>query len=65
MKLERLQIEGYKNIRSCDIEFSQSSLINAVIGSNGSGKSNLINALSESRPATTLIRRYSLILGWN
>jgi ABC-type cobalamin/Fe3+-siderophores transport system ATPase subunit len=45
MKLRRLQIEGYKNIRSCDIEFTQSPLINAVIGSNGSGKSNLIEAI--------------------
>lgn len=45
MKLRRLQIEGYKNVRSCDIEFTQSSLINAVIGSNGSGKSNLIEAI--------------------
>jgi ABC-type cobalamin/Fe3+-siderophores transport system ATPase subunit len=45
MKLKRLQIEGYKNVRSCDIEFTQSPLINAVIGSNGSGKSNLIEAI--------------------
>ena len=45
MKLKRLQIEGYKNVRACDIEFTGSPLINAVIGSNGSGKSNLIEAL--------------------
>jgi len=45
MKLRRLQIEGYKNIRACDIEFTQSPLINAIIGSNGSGKSNLIEAI--------------------
>lgn len=45
MKFMRLQIDGYKNIRSCDIEFGQSPLINAVIGSNGSGKSNLIEAI--------------------
>jgi len=45
MKLRRLQIEGYKNVRSCDIEFTESPLINAVIGSNGSGKSNLIEAI--------------------
>jgi energy-coupling factor transporter ATP-binding protein EcfA2 len=45
VKLRRLQIDGYKNIRSCDIEFTQSQLINAVIGSNGSGKSNLIEAI--------------------
>ncbi len=45
MKLRRLQIEGYKNVCSCDIEFTDTSLINAVIGSNGSGKSNLIEAI--------------------
>ena len=45
MKLRRLQIEGYKNVRACDIEFMESPLINAVIGSNGSGKSNLIEAI--------------------
>ena len=45
MKLRRLEIDGYKNIRSCDIEFTESPLINAIIGSNGSGKSNLIEAI--------------------
>lgn len=45
MKLKHLQIEGYKNVRSCSIEFTESPLINAVIGSNGSGKSNLIEAV--------------------
>jgi ABC-type lipoprotein export system ATPase subunit len=45
MKLRRLQIEGYKNVCSCDIEFTEAPLINAVIGSNGSGKSNLIEAI--------------------
>lgn len=45
MKLKRLQIQGYKNIQSCDVEFTQSPLITAVIGGNGSGKSNLIEAI--------------------
>jgi len=45
MKFRRLRIEGYKNVSSCDIEFMESPLINAVIGSNGSGKSNLIEAI--------------------
>jgi energy-coupling factor transporter ATP-binding protein EcfA2 len=45
MKIRQLKIEGYKNVTSCDIEFTQSPLINAVIGSNGSGKSNLIEAI--------------------
>jgi energy-coupling factor transporter ATP-binding protein EcfA2 len=45
MKLKRLQIECYKNVRSCDVDFSREPLIHAVIGSNGSGKSNLIEAI--------------------
>src|SRR5687768_7664474 len=45
MKLRRLRIDGYKNIRACDVEFTQTHLINAVIGSNGSGKSNLVEAI--------------------
>lgn len=45
MKLRRVQIDGYKNIRSCDIEFTNSPMVHAVIGSNGSGKSNLIEAI--------------------
>ena len=45
MKFRHLQIKGYKNICSCDIEFTEAPLINAIIGSNGSGKSNLIEAI--------------------
>jgi ABC-type Mn2+/Zn2+ transport system ATPase subunit len=45
MKFRRLQISGFKNLNSCDIEFPNSPLISAVIGSNGSGKSNLTEAI--------------------
>lgn len=45
MKLKRLQIDGYKNVCGCEIEFDGTHLINAVIGGNGSGKSNLIEAI--------------------
>lgn len=45
MKLRRLRIEGFKNVHACDIDFTSSPLINAVIGGNGSGKSNLIEAV--------------------
>lgn len=45
MFINRLRISGYKNIRDCEIEFTRGHLINAVIGSNGSGKSNLIEAI--------------------
>lgn len=45
MKLSRLWIKNYKNLRNCEIEFAQPHLLNAIIGSNGSGKSNLIEAI--------------------
>lgn len=45
MKLERLWVKNYKSLHDCVIEFRQAHLLNAVIGSNGSGKSNLIEAI--------------------
>ncbi|HRB14892.1 MAG TPA: AAA family ATPase [Nitrospira sp.] len=45
MKLERLWIKDYKNLRNCEIDFPRPQLLNAVIGSNGSGKSNIIEAI--------------------
>jgi energy-coupling factor transporter ATP-binding protein EcfA2 len=45
MKLQRLWVKNYKNLRECEIDFSQSSLLTAIIGINGSGKSNLIEAI--------------------
>ncbi|OWP83925.1 hypothetical protein BWK59_07940 [Flavobacterium davisii] len=43
MKIKSLKIEGYKNL---DLELVHNSDIIAVIGNNGSGKSNLLEALS-------------------
>lgn len=43
MKITKLKIEGYKNL---NIEFSHNSGMLAIIGNNGSGKSNLLEALS-------------------
>jgi ABC-type lipoprotein export system ATPase subunit len=45
MKLRRLRVNNYKNLRQCEVDFSQSSLLTAIIGINGSGKSNLIEAI--------------------
>lgn len=45
MKLERLWIKDYKNLRNCAVEFPKPHLLNAVIGSNGSGKSNIVEAI--------------------
>lgn len=65
MKLKRLQISGYKNIRDCDIEFTQSPLINAVIGSNGSGKSNLIEAILHILVGCYFEKRLRSSLDWS
>lgn len=44
MKLQSLWIDGYKNIINTSIEFSDEGPI-AIIGNNGTGKSNLIEVL--------------------
>ena len=50
--VERIEIEGYRSLRSVDLGLSS---LNVLIGSNGAGKSNflsafrLLNALTESR----------------
>ncbi len=45
MKLHRLRIDRFKNLRNCEVSFEQPYLLNAVIGGNGSGKSNLVEAI--------------------
>lgn len=45
MKLERLWVKNFKNLRDCEIEFPRRQLLNAVIGNNGSGKSNVVEAI--------------------
>lgn len=45
MKLVRICVKDYKNLRNCDIDFREPILLNAIIGSNGSGKSNLMEAI--------------------
>lgn len=45
MKLCRLWIDRFKNLRNCEVTFEQPYLLNAVIGGNGSGKSNLVEAI--------------------
>lgn len=45
MKLSRLYVDGYKNLKSIEIFFKENSSVNALIGNNGSGKSNILEAL--------------------
>lgn len=44
MKLERIHLEGFRNYDSLDIEFPERLIF--IIGENGSGKSNLLEAIS-------------------
>ena len=46
MRVDRLGIRGFKNLKDVDIEFDQDSLETVLIGQNGCGKSNVIEALA-------------------
>lgn len=45
MKLDYLHIEGFKNLNDFKVDFDTESLFTVVIGWNGTGKSNLFEAL--------------------
>ena len=47
MKIHRLWINGYKNLIETTIDFNGCGIPIAIIGNNGTGKSNLIEALLE------------------
>ena len=46
MKLHKLRIFGYKNLDSIEINFEKSLGQTLIVGTNGSGKSNLLEAIS-------------------
>ena len=45
MKLDKLWINEFKNLKDIEIDFDQDELVTVVIGWNGAGKSNVIEAL--------------------
>lgn len=45
-KLKKINIRGYKNISNLDIDFSEKNGITVLIGQNGCGKSNILEAIS-------------------
>jgi len=47
MRLDRLRIPNYRNLRSFEIDFDESQPTTVLLGRNGSGKSNLIEAIVE------------------
>lgn len=66
MRLLRVYIDGYRNLKNVTVDFDKDSLTTVVIGENGSGKSNLIEAIVEVfkfqslRPRKGLDFKYSL-----
>lgn len=46
MKLKTLNIKGYKNIQDQEFDFSTNQGVIALVGENGSGKTNLLEAIS-------------------
>ncbi len=46
MRLKRLWIDGFKNLNDFEIDFSDKEGITVLIGNNGSGKSNVLEAIS-------------------
>lgn len=45
MRLDRLKIRDFKNLGSIDIDFDEDELATVLVGENGAGKSNVIEAL--------------------
>lgn len=45
MRLDRVFIDGYKNLNGVEVDFDESKLATVIIGQNGTGKSNLIEAI--------------------
>lgn len=47
MRLDKVHIDGFKNLKNVSIDFDETRLTSVVIGQNGTGKSNLIEAIIE------------------
>lgn len=46
MRLDRIYIDGFKNLKQLAVDFDESKLTTVLIGQNGAGKSNLIEAIA-------------------
>lgn len=47
MRLDKAYIDGFKNLKQLEVDFDESRLTTVLIGQNGAGKSNLIEALAQ------------------
>ncbi|MGO4519251.1 AAA family ATPase [Dyella sp. 2RAF44] len=46
MRLDRVYIDGFKNLKKLEVSFDEKPLTTVIIGQNGAGKSNFIEALA-------------------
>ncbi len=46
MRLDRVYIDGFKNLKQLEVDFDEQNLTTVLIGQNGAGKSNLIEAIT-------------------
>jgi len=47
MRLDKVYIDGFKNLRQLEVDFDERKLTTVLIGQNGAGKSNLIEAITQ------------------
>ena len=47
MRLDKVYIDGFKNLNNVEVDFDENHLTTVIIGQNGSGKSNLIEAITD------------------
>lgn len=47
MRLDKIYIDGFKNLRQLEVDFDEDRLTTVLIGQNGAGKSNLIEAITQ------------------
>ena len=53
MKLDYIYLDSYKNLKDFEVAFNEGSSVNALIGNNGSGKSNVLEALATAFAAVS------------
>ena len=47
MRLDKVFIDGFKNLKQLEVDFDENQLTTVLIGQNGAGKSNLIEAITQ------------------
>ena len=47
MRLDKVSIDGFKNLKQLEVDFDERQLTTVLIGQNGAGKSNLIEAITQ------------------